>query len=261
MVRSTVQQFPKLLSRLLGKIENHSYQNVVKPLLGPTFWLASKSKSKIWSFLYYLNSSTTVLPANYRERPGGEIQISILQTSRDWWLERQEGAAIESYCITQENWFDNMLDALKWSILGSGMKHAVLDVEVKKGRLLRKVRAGAMAQPFQGASWGYPRLEQNSALPSLQRKPARSPCDLNNEISRGGGAKEVWAESDWATIDRTRAMIGRVRALLAKTESGLAKQGLAGTSEAYAAVLYEALCGRMHTEVTSSLHMLPRHNQ
>lgn len=96
MVRSAVQQSPKLLSRLLGKRENHSYQNVVKPLLGPAFWLASISKSKIWSFLYYLNSSTTVLPANYRERPGGEIQISIFQTSQDWWLETQEGAAIES---------------------------------------------------------------------------------------------------------------------------------------------------------------------
>lgn len=31
MVRSAVQQSPKLLSRLLGKRENHSYQNVVKP--------------------------------------------------------------------------------------------------------------------------------------------------------------------------------------------------------------------------------------
>lgn len=73
MVRSAAQRSPKLFSRLLGKREHLSYQNVVKPLLGPAFWLASISKSKIWSFLYYLNSSTTVLPANYRERPGGEI--------------------------------------------------------------------------------------------------------------------------------------------------------------------------------------------
>lgn len=54
----------------------------------------------------------------------------------------------------------------------------------RRGRLLVKVRTGATVWPSQRASWGYPWLEQNHVLPSVHRKPARSPCDLNDEISR-----------------------------------------------------------------------------
>lgn len=68
---------------------------------------------------------------------------------------------------------------------------------------------------------------QKSTLPSQQRKPARSLCDLNNETSQGGGAKEESAELDRATKDKIKAMIDCVRTLLAKIESGLANHGLA----------------------------------